>query len=106
MGFDRSRSDRIGRPSGVAAGRGHGTAASRVVPGEPELVAAVVLVGHEVDQLEWLERPGTRARRRAGIIDPVVGRELARLDERGVAAGEQRPDVDQRDERPTRPTIQ
>ena len=56
VGFDRSRSDRIGRPSAVAAiGSGQRHADRRVVPGKAELVAAVELGGHEVDQLERLE---------------------------------------------------
>ena len=48
-GFERSRSDRIGRPSGVASRTGQGTRDGRVVPGEAELVGAVVLVRHEVE---------------------------------------------------------
>ena len=57
-GFAASRSDRIGRPSGVPASTGQATADGRVVPGEAELVGAVVLVRDEVDSSS-----GSRARK-------------------------------------------
>ena len=72
----------------------------RIVPGEAELVGAVVLVGDQVDQLERVERqepvgdPGRDD-------DPLVGAQLARLDERRrPAAIEHRAEVDEGDEGP------
>ena len=95
-------------PTGSAARRaspatgGHGTADRRVVPGEAELVAAVELVRHEVDELERLE--GEEAVGDPGRDDdPVVGRQLARLDDRRRRdPPSTRPDVDEGDERPAR----
>ena len=76
-----------------------GHADGRIVPGEAELVRAVVLVGDEVDELERLE--GEEAVGDAGRdVDPVVGVELAGLDDGRRVAVERGADVDERDERP------
>src|SRR5205809_5682164 len=59
-------------------------AGGRVVPGEPELVAAVVLVRHQVDELQRVE--GEEAVGDTdGDDDPVVGAELACLHDRAIA---------------------
>ena len=71
-------------------------AGGRVVPGESELVAAVVLVRHQVDELQRVE--GEEAVGDTdGDDDPVVGAELACLHGRAIARSVQEgPDVDQR----------
>jgi hypothetical protein len=69
-----------------------------VVPGEAELVGTVVLVRHEVEHLERLEREEP-VRDAGRDHDPVVRRQLARLDDclpRPVGDG---PDIDERHER-------
>ena len=65
-GLVRSRSDRIGRPSGRGRDGRPGDRRRRVVPGESELVRAVVLVGHEVERARAARGPGSRGRRRSG----------------------------------------
>ena len=55
-GLAASRSERIGRPSGVAVEHWPGHRDRGVVPGEAELVRAVVLVGDQIDELERLDR--------------------------------------------------
>ena len=98
-GFDRSRPDRIGRPSARAWDGRPRNAHRRVVPREAELVAAVELVRHEVQQLQRFD--GQEAVRDADRDrDALVRPELAGLhDGPRPAAVQQRPDVDERDER-------
>ena len=68
---------------------------------KPSSSRAVVLVRDEVERARAARGRGSRGRRPAGIVDPVVGAELARLDERPVRRpASERPDVDEGDERP------
>ena len=82
VGFGRSRSERIGRPSGGhARAAGQGTAAVGSSQAKPSSSRAVVVVRHEVEELERLE--GQEPVGDAGRDDdPVVGAELAGLDDR------------------------
>ena len=98
----RGRRGSGGRPASPRA-TGQGTADRRVVPGEAELVGAVVLVGDEVEQLERLE--GEEAVGDAGRDRRPSRRPPARGSRRpaGPVPVEHRPDVDERDERPARP---
>ena len=97
-GFRRSRSERIGRPS--ACSRAPARPRDRreaVIPGEAVLVRAVVLVGHDVEQLEGFD--GQEAMRHAGRDEaPLVGRHLEGLHAWTIGALEHRPDIDERDE--------
>ena len=101
VGFERSRSDRIGLP---VRGRGRQRPRDRgesIVPGEAELVGAVVFVGHEVDELERARGPGTRAPPRPGSATQSSA-PSSRVSTTGpFTAGQHRTDVDERDEGPT-----
>src|SRR5664280_1123175 len=85
----------VGRPIDVGPGHTHGG----VVPGEAELVAAVVLIGHEVEELQRLE--GKEAMSNAGgDRDRLSRTQLAQLDD-GMSGwvGKNRPHVHERNER-------
>ena len=94
----RARTGSAGRRR-AGGGPRHGR--ERVVPGEPELVRAVVLVRHEIEQVQRFE--GQEAVGDADRdVDPVVGverRGSPRAGRRRVGR-EHRPDVDQGHERP------
>src|SRR6478609_5189297 len=94
LGQRRVRGITLGRDRTSAGGRGERGPVDPdvwIVPGEPELVGAVIGVRDEIDQLERVE--GEEAVRDAGRdVDRVVGAQLAGFD-RGDGPGpiDQRP---------------
>ena len=86
LGFDRSRSDRIGRPSAVASMTGQGTPTAGSSQANPSSSDPSYGVGHEIQELERLE--GEEPMGDPGRdLDPFVHAQLAGLDDRRRPAG-------------------
>src|SRR5450759_3025104 len=79
----------VGRPAALGPGHTHG----RVIPGEAELIAAVVLIGHEIEELQRFQ--GKKAMGNSGGDRDRLGRaQLPQLDD-GTSGwvGKNRPHV-------------
>ena len=98
-GFDRSRPDRIGRPSAVPPTCGHGTPTAGSSHAKPSssLPSNSFVTRYSSSSGSTARKPCATP---TGIVTLSSGLELAGLHEgRRPAAVQQRPDVDERDER-------